>query len=65
MERSYFGIDQKSVAMAILCHRSFPGESANGVVITKNLYRKNYRGFVVNAQKGDVSVVKPPIDVTC
>ena len=65
MERSYFGIDQKSVAMAILCHRSFPGESANGVVITKNLYRKNYRGFVVNAQKGNVSVVKPPIDVTC
>ena len=65
MEREYFGIDQNSVSMGILCHRSFPDEEANGVVITKNLYRQNYRGFVVNAQKGDVSVVKPPIGVTC
>lgn len=65
MERFYFGILQTSVSMGILCHRSFPNEEANGVVITKNLYRKNYRGFVVNAQKGDVSVVKPPNGVTC
>ena len=65
MERKYFGIDQSTVAMGVLCHRSFPDEKANGVVITKNLYRNNYRGFVINAQYGETSVVNPPDSVTC
>ena len=65
MEREYFGINQESIAMGILCHRSFPDEKANGVVITKNLYRNNYRGFVINAQYGEISVVNPPDGVTC
>ena len=65
MEREYFGINQESIAMGILCHRSFPNETANGVVITKNLYRNNYRGFVINAQYGETSVVNPPDGVTC
>ena len=59
MERSYFGIDQSQVYMGVLVHRSFPDEKANGVVISKNLYRDNYYGFVVNAQVGDEPVVKP------
>ena len=45
--------------MGILVHRSFPDEIANGVVISKNLYRENYYGFVVNAQLGDEPVVRP------
>ncbi|MDC0272460.1 PEP/pyruvate-binding domain-containing protein [Crocinitomicaceae bacterium] len=65
MEREYFGINQESISMGILCHRSFPNETANGVVITKNLYRNNYRGFVINAQYGETSVVNPPDGVTC
>ena len=65
MEREYFGVNQESIAMGILCHRSFPNETANGVVITKNLYRNNYRGFVINAQYGETSVVNPPDGVTC
>ena len=65
MERQYFGIDQASIAMGILCHRSFPNEKANGVVITKNLYRDNYRGFVINVQFGETSVVNPPEGTTC
>ncbi|MBL6661194.1 MAG: hypothetical protein ISP70_06825 [Crocinitomicaceae bacterium] len=65
MERKYFGIDQKTIAMGVLCHRSFPNEKANGVVITKNLYRNNYRGFVINAQFGETSVVNPPDGITC
>ena len=65
MERQYFGIDQKTIAMGVLCHRSFPNEKANGVVITKNLYRNNYRGFVINAQFGETSVVNPPDGTTC
>lgn len=65
MERAYFGIDQSSVSMGILVHRSFPDEAVNGVAITKNIYRQGYEGFVVNAQLGDVSVVAPPKGVTC
>ena len=65
MEREYFGINQESIAMGILCHRSFPYEKVNGVVITKNLYRNNYRGFIINAQYGETSVVNPPDGVTC
>lgn len=64
-EREYFGIPQEFVAMGILVHRSFPNESANGVAITKNLYRKGYYGYVVNVQMGEVSVVSPPEGVTC
>ena len=65
MERDYFGIDQQSVAMGVLCHRNFENEIANGVVITKNLYRPNYRGFVINSQYGETSVVIPPDSAIC
>lgn len=62
-EREIFGIDQRSVAMGILVHRSFPEEEANGVVITQNLYR-DYEGITVNVQKGESSVVLPEKGVT-
>jgi hypothetical protein len=65
LERAYFGIKQHSVSMGILVHRSFPNEAVNGVAITKNLYRENYIGFVVNAQIGDITVVDPPKGITC
>lgn len=65
LERSYFNINQFSVSMGILVHRSFPNEAVNGVAITKNIYRDNYIGFVVNAQLGDVSVVNPPAGIVC
>jgi pyruvate,water dikinase len=58
-EREIFGIDQSNIAMGVLVHRSFPDELANGVVITKNLYRKDFSGITVNIQKGENSVVKP------
>lgn len=58
-ERDYFKIDQHSVAMAVLVHRSFPNEAANGVVITKNLYNSYNPGFVINAQIGEISVTNP------
>lgn len=64
-EREYFGISQQDVAMGILVHRSFPEEHANGVAITKNLYRKSYYGFVINVQIGETSVVSPPAGVAC
>lgn len=65
MEREAFNIDHATVAMGILVHRSFPEEAVNGVAITTNLYRKNYLGFVINAQLGDESVVAPKKGVEC
>ena len=63
-ERSIFNINQRSVSMAILIHRSFPDELANGVLISKNLYRK-YKGITVNVQKGENSVVEPKHGEIC
>jgi pyruvate, water dikinase len=64
-EREYYNIDQTKVAMGVLVHRSFPKEKVNGVAITKNIYRKNSNGFLVNAQLGNENVVKPRPGVIC
>lgn len=65
-EREYYKIDHSTVAMGVLVHRAFGEEAVNGVVITKNLYRKDYPSFTVNAQDGEVSVVLPENDsITC
>lgn len=64
-ERELFGIDQKSIAMGVLVHRSFPDELANGVIITQNIFRKNFPGITVNIQKGENSVVKPEKGEVC
>ncbi|HEX8016316.1 MAG TPA: PEP/pyruvate-binding domain-containing protein [Flavobacterium sp.] len=64
-ERELFGIDQQNIAMGVLVHRSFPDELANGVVITKNIFRTNFSGITVNVQKGENSVVKPEKGEVC
>jgi pyruvate,water dikinase len=64
-EREIFALDQNTIAMGILVHRSFPDELANGVVITKNLFRKDFSGITVNIQKGENSVVKPEKGEVC
>jgi phosphoenolpyruvate synthase/pyruvate phosphate dikinase len=64
-ERALAGVNQETVGMAILAHRSFPGEYVNGVAITRNLYRDFDFGFVINIQKGDNSLVKPSDSVSC
>lgn len=56
-EREIYNISSEDVKMGILVHRSFPNEEVNGVAITTNLYRKNYLGFVINCQQGDINVV--------
>lgn len=65
IERESFNMDHSTIAMGILVHRSFPDEAVNGVAITSNLYRKDYMGFVVNAQLGDESVVQPTPTIKC
>jgi pyruvate,water dikinase len=59
-EREYFKIKQRSAAMGILVHRSFPDELANGVAITKNIYNPDVPAFTINSQIGETSVVNPP-----
>jgi hypothetical protein len=63
-EREYYNIDHSNVYMGILVHRSFPNEDVNGVAITKNLYRPDSYGFIVNAQLGNENVVNPTQGVT-
>lgn len=65
MERRFFHLSDEHLAMGILVHRSFPQEEANGVLITKNIYRESYGGMTINVQVGDVPVVNPPQGVSC
>ncbi len=65
LEREIFGFHQKDAMMGVLVHRSFPDEEVNGVVISKNIYRENNMGYVVNAQLENHSVVKPEPGVSC
>ena len=66
-ERDWYGIDHRMVGMALLVHRSFPDEEANGVAISANIFDTTglEPGFYVNVQAGDESVVLPkPGDIT-
>lgn len=66
-ERSYYSIDHKTVGMALLVHRNFPDEEANGVAVTANPFDDSGLdpAFFVNVQAGgDAEVVAPPAGVT-
>ncbi len=65
-ERSYRSIGHETVGMALLVHRSFPDEEANGVALTANPYDASglEPGFYVNVQQGGSSVVKPELGVS-
>jgi hypothetical protein len=66
-ERSYYGIDHKSVGMALLVHHNFPDEEANGVAVTNNPFDPSglEPAFYVNVQRGgEAEVVHPPPGVT-
>jgi pyruvate,water dikinase len=65
-ERSYRSIDHTQVGMALLVHRSFPDEEANGVALTANPYDTAglEPAFYVNVQVGGESVVLPASGVT-
>jgi hypothetical protein len=66
-ERAYYGIDHRSIGMALLVHRNFPAEEANGVAVTGNPFDPSSLdpALYVNVQRGgDVEVVAPPPGVT-
>jgi hypothetical protein len=58
-EREWRGISHESVGMAMLVHRAFTDEDANGVALTRNFFDMTDSAFYVNAQEGEASVVKP------
>jgi pyruvate, water dikinase len=58
-EREFFCVDHLTTAMGVLVHRSFDGEQANGVGVTKNLIDPNWTGYYVNAQLGENLVTNP------
>jgi hypothetical protein len=61
-ERSFRSIEHGQVGMALLVHRSFPTEEANGVALTNNPFDPLgiEPAFYVNVQIGEFSVVQPP-----
>jgi hypothetical protein len=61
-ERSFRSIDHSQVGMALLVHRSFPNEEANGVALTNNPFDPAglEPAFFVNVQVREFSVVQPP-----
>jgi len=66
-ERDYYGVDQKSVGMALLVHHTFQNETANGVAVTNNPFDSTGMnpGFYVNVEYGgDAEVVHLPPGVT-
>jgi pyruvate,water dikinase len=65
-ERTYRSIDHNAVGMALLVHRSFPDEEANGVALTNNPFDKTGvdPAFYVNVQRGELSVVQPEPNTT-
>lgn len=58
-ERSYWGIDQLAVRMAVAVHPAYDDEVANGVLITQNIADPTRQGMYVNVQRGEVSVTNP------
>lgn len=65
LARKNAGIKHEQVMMAVLCHRRFPDEGANGVVVTKNIYRPSFPGYTANVQIGEISVVQPDEHSIC
>jgi hypothetical protein len=66
-ERAYYGIDHRSVGMALLVHHNFPDEEANGVAVTNNPFDTAglEPAFYVNVQwGGKAEVVHPPAGVS-
>jgi hypothetical protein len=66
-ERSYYGVDHKTVVMALLVHEFFADEEANGVAITANIFDKSGLdpAYYINVQYGgDAEVVHPPKGVS-
>jgi hypothetical protein len=59
-ERQHYGVDQHSVAMAVLVHPAYRSERVNGVAVSRDALQPT-RGdrFYINAQIGEALVTNP------
>ncbi len=59
-ERLYANVVQESVAMAILVHKAFTNERANGVAVARNILSPTRTDqYYFNSQAGEASVTNP------
>jgi hypothetical protein len=58
-ERAFWGIDHQEVKMAVAASRAYPGEAANGVLLTRNPTDPTTEGMYVNVQLGETPVTNP------
>lgn len=59
-ERYYANVDQSAVAMAVLVHRAFTKERANGVAVARNILSPTrIDQYYFNSQAGEASVTNP------
>jgi hypothetical protein len=58
-ERAAWGIPHDHVQMAVLVHASYAEETANGVLVTADLYGKRPNAVTMNWQPGDALVTNP------
>jgi len=63
-ERRFYRIDHFKTYMGVLAHLSYGDEQVNGVAVTKNIYDRNWEGYYVNAQYGEISVTNPEPIIT-
>lgn len=64
-ERRFYRIDHFKTYMGVLAHLNYGDEQVNGVAVTKNIYDRNWEGYYVNAQYGEISVTNPePIETS-
>lgn len=63
-ERRFYRIDHFQTYMGVLAHLSYGDEQVNGVAVTKNIYDRNWEGYYVNAQYGEISVTNPEPIIT-
>jgi hypothetical protein len=59
-EREYSGVDQHTVAMAVLVHPAYKSERVNGVAISRDALQPTHADrYYINAQLGEALVTNP------
>lgn len=58
-ERKHINIDQESVRMGVLVHRSFPNENASGIALTHNPFSELKTGIYMSVSPGNYRVANP------
>ncbi len=59
-ERTYYNVDQRASAMAVLIHAAFPSEAVNGVALSRDALSPTHADrYYLNVQVGEALVTNP------